>query len=289
MKEGFIQANGLWFYYLEIGEGPLVLCMHGFPDTSRTYRFLLPKLAEAGFRAVAPNMRGYKPTSIPNSWNFQTASLAKDVVALIGALGYDDACLVGHDWGADAVLGASQIIPRKIRRVVAMAEYYGSQATTFAQTNIGEIKRSHYMQMFQSDKAFELFAVNNFAYMRSLWRSWSPQYTLPEEEMDHIVKVFSQPGVTVAALTYDRCALNKDYQDKKLEALQAYLDAGAIMPQALVLYGEHDGCHGKETIEAMPEELFWAGTKEMVPGAGHFLHLEQPEYVDNRIISFLQS
>src|SRR3954469_11770079 len=70
LKHGSVEANGLTFHYLEAGEGPLALCLHGFPDSPWSYRYLLPALAGAGFRAVAPYMRGYAPTSIPADGRF---------------------------------------------------------------------------------------------------------------------------------------------------------------------------------------------------------------------------
>src|SRR3954469_25253216 len=103
LHEGRVRANGLDFAYLEAGEGPLALCLHGFPDSAWTWRHLLPELADAGFRAVAPFMRGYAPTAVPADGRYQTAALGLDACALHEALGGDaDAVIVGHDWGAMA-------------------------------------------------------------------------------------------------------------------------------------------------------------------------------------------
>ena len=104
-KTGSVRANGLDFHFLEMGEGPLALCLHGFPDHAYSFRHLLPDLADAGFRAVAPFMRGYAPTEAPKDGCYQSVLLAKDVLALITALGSQRAYLVGNDWGAGAVTG----------------------------------------------------------------------------------------------------------------------------------------------------------------------------------------
>jgi len=105
-KTGSVSANGLRFHYLEMGEGPLALCLHGFPDSPWTYRHLIPELARAGYRAVAPFMRGYAPTEVPSDSHYQTGVLAADVAALHGALGGDsNAVLIAHDWGSVAVMG----------------------------------------------------------------------------------------------------------------------------------------------------------------------------------------
>src|SRR5258708_15725597 len=96
-RKDHIQTNSVDFHYLEIGTGPLVLCLHGFPDNAFTYRYLGPVLAEAGFRVVAPFMRGYAPTSRPQDERYQSIFLAQDAVALIAALGAVRAHVVGHD------------------------------------------------------------------------------------------------------------------------------------------------------------------------------------------------
>ena len=120
-KTGSVQANGINFHYLEMGEGPLALCLHGFPDHAYSFRHLLPDLAEAGFRAVAPFMRGYAPTEAPADGNYRAVLLARDAVALVDALGGGQAYLIGNDWGAGAVIGASVLAPEKVRKLVIIA------------------------------------------------------------------------------------------------------------------------------------------------------------------------
>ena len=90
------------------GSGPLALCLHGFPDTAWSWRHLLPALAEAGFHAVAPFMRGYAPTAVPTDGRYQIGALVADALALHDVLGGDgDAVIIGHDWGAMATYGAA--------------------------------------------------------------------------------------------------------------------------------------------------------------------------------------
>src|ERR1700677_5173897 len=124
MQERIVRANGLDFSYLEAGpdRGPLALCLHGFPDSAHTWRHLLPALADAGYHAVAPWMRGYAPTQIPVDGRYQTGALAADACALHDVLGGDaDAVIIGHDWGAAAATGAAVHEPDRWRRMVTMA------------------------------------------------------------------------------------------------------------------------------------------------------------------------
>src|SRR2546430_14506852 len=115
---GSVTANSIDFHYLELGAGPLVLCLHGFPDNAYIYRYLLPVLAAAGFRGVAPFMRGYAPTSAAPDGRYQSVLLAQDAVALIPALGAERAMVVGHDWGAQANYGAAVLAPDSVARIV---------------------------------------------------------------------------------------------------------------------------------------------------------------------------
>ena len=117
IEQGRVTANGVDFGYLSCGDGPLALCLHGFPDSAHTWRDLLPALAGAGFRAIAPFMRGYAPTSVPTDGRYQSGVLAQDALALHDVLGADDrAVIIGHDHGAIAAHGAASAAPERWRR-----------------------------------------------------------------------------------------------------------------------------------------------------------------------------
>ena len=116
-----VKANGISFTCLEEGEGPLVLLVHGFPDTAHSWDLVRPQLAAAGFRAVSPFTRGYAPTELAPDGDYRMEALADDVVALIDALGAGSAIVVGHDWGSPAAHGAAIKAPGKVRMMVTVA------------------------------------------------------------------------------------------------------------------------------------------------------------------------
>src|SRR5882724_9231830 len=117
----YVRANGLRFAYLEQGSGPLIMFMHGFPDNAWSYRKQLDVFAEAGYRAVAPFLRGYAPTSIPEDGIFDPIALGKDLEALIAVLSDDGRALVaGMDWGGTSILTALATAPSCIRAAVIM-------------------------------------------------------------------------------------------------------------------------------------------------------------------------
>src|ERR1700761_8506930 len=111
----YVDANGLKFAYLEEGTGPLVLLLHGFPDTAHTWDDLRPRIAAKGYRAVSPFMRGYHPTEVPDRDPNQE-TLARDPLALIDALGATEAIVIGHDWGASAAYGSAALGPEQEKK-----------------------------------------------------------------------------------------------------------------------------------------------------------------------------
>ncbi|MGY1711493.1 alpha/beta fold hydrolase [Geodermatophilus sp. SYSU D00758] len=115
-----LSANGVRLHVAEAGEGPLVLLLHGFPQFWWAWRAQLPALAAAGFRAVAPDLRGYGASDKPpRGYDLPTA--AADVAALVRALGEEDAVLVGHDWGGLVAWSVAALHPRSVRRLVVVS------------------------------------------------------------------------------------------------------------------------------------------------------------------------
>ena len=165
---GRVQANGVSFHYLEAGRGPLALCLHGFPDNAHTYDQLLPALASAGFRAVAPFMRGYAPTSLAPDGRYQSVLLAQDAVALIEALGGGRAFVVGHDWGASAAYGAAALAPERVTRLVTIgaahpASFRGKLAHSYERH-----KGIWHAYFFQMPFAEQVVAADDFAYLEQV-------------------------------------------------------------------------------------------------------------------------
>ncbi|WP_052424082.1 alpha/beta fold hydrolase [Nonomuraea candida] len=183
MEQKFITANGLEFGYVEEGEGPLALLLHGF-DTSALYRYLMPELAKAGYRAVAPTMRGFAPSQIPADGSMRLADLIADANALHDALGGgSDAVLIGHDWGGFTTWGAAAAAPERWSKVVVN----DVPPLRFYDRNGADPERiEHYVHFyfFQMAMADQIVAVDDFAYIDWLWRHWTgtiPTYDPTED------------------------------------------------------------------------------------------------------------
>jgi pimeloyl-ACP methyl ester carboxylesterase len=288
LKRGEVRANGLRFGTLEMGDGPLVLCLHGFPDHAHSFRHQLPALAAAGFRAVAPFLRGYAPTEAPADGRYQSAVLALDTIELIGALGYSAAHVFGHDWGAIAGYGAAIAAPDKVTKLVTAAVPHGPAVVQAFMSSYEQQRRSWYMFFFQHPLADAAVAHDDFRFLERLWQDWSPGWSYAAADMEALKATFRTPGVLSAALGYYRCTLNPERQDPALADLQAQLSFSPILAPSLIFYGARDGCMGVELLEGM-EALFPNGLRKVVcEGAGHFVHQEQPQQVNRVLIDFLK-
>jgi pimeloyl-ACP methyl ester carboxylesterase len=291
ITEGRIDAGELTFGYLDTGgDGPLALCLHGFPDSPWGWKHLLPALADAGYRAVAPWLRGYAPTSVPADGCYQSGAIANDANSLHEALGGDgDAVIIGHDWGALATYGAVGSAPERWRRVVAAA--VPPPATLMrAMLSVDQLQRSWYMFFFLSPLSGLVAPADDLALIDRLWSEWSPGLSAEDraEAVAAVKDALRDPANLEAALGYYRATVGTGPRSPEFDAVEA---AGfAPMPKpTLYLHGVDDGCMlssfvDDETAAALPVE---GSRVELVPDAGHFLQLEQPEVVNRLILDFL--
>lgn len=281
-------GGGVTLSWLEAGDGPVVLCLHGFPDHAPTFRPLLGTLADAGFRAVAPFMRGYAPSTV-EAPTYETAALASDVLGLAGALcGDEPVRIVGHDWGGVAALHAAAWHPERVARLVTLAIPHAAALAGALRRDPEQLRRSWYEFVFLADGFAERVASDDdFAFVRRLAAEWSPGGALEPEEWDAVMRTLGAPGVLPAALGYYRAAFRADRRDP------AYADgarrwADPVPVPTLAIAGEDDGCIGAEVHRAQAERFTGPFRLEIVPGAGHWPHRERRDAVEPLIVDWLR-
>jgi pimeloyl-ACP methyl ester carboxylesterase len=287
MEHHSVHANGLGVSYFEAGpaDGPLALCLHGFPDTAHTWRFLLPELAAQGFHAVAPFLRGYAPTEIPPDGHYQLGALISDANALHEVLGGGgDAVLIGHDWGALTAYGAVAHDPGRWRRAVTMAvppsASIGMSLFAYAQ-----LRCSWYTFFFLSPLAEMALPLDDFAFLDGLWRDWSPGYDAAED-VARVKESIGDPAHILAAIGYYRALYDAAAHAPQFASEQAAAFAPTPKP-TLYLHGRDDGCMLLSSI-GDPLEFMADGSRvAVVDDAGHFLHLERPDEVNRQVLEFV--
>ncbi len=282
-----LEANGLRFSARSEGAGPVVLCLHGFPDHAGSFRFQATALAGAGYRAVLPTLRGYEPSSIPQDGDLHIVRMAEDVVGWIDDLGAERVHLVGHDWGAVIAYAAVALAPERFHSLTTLAIPHPGRLQAGLRKVPSQLRNSWYMMFFQlrglSDWVVER---NDWAFIERLWRDWSPGWTLPAEELAEVKRTLAQPGVKRAALGYYRAMA--DRRSEAGRATAELLERRIEVP-TLALTGAKDGCMDTRLHDlVMREEDFPAGlVVRRFDEAGHFLHQEVPEAVNEVLLGWL--
>ena len=265
----------------------MALVLHGFPDTPTSFAPLLEALADAGYHAVAPWMRGYAPTGIPRDGDYSNAALVADAQALHDALGGDEtAVIIGHDWGATVSYAAAAADSRRWSKTVVMSvpppPYFMQVLRHFDQ-----LKRSFYMWLFQLGIAEKMLTTQDGAFLEQLWREWSPAYD-PTEALVEVRRSLAADANLTAALGYYRAAFAPFRLDAPRSRVTPVPPPTCRQP-GLYLHGTQDGCIALD--QAMLDKIvtsFGPGSSaELVDGAGHFLVNEQPSDISKRIVRFL--
>jgi pimeloyl-ACP methyl ester carboxylesterase len=290
-----IEVGPITFAALAWGpaDGPLALCLHGYPDTARTWRHLGPFLAERGWRVVAPYTRGYAPTDLAPDGCYQIGALARDAADLHRALGADGrAVVIGHDWGAETAYALAGHRPELFRRVVALAVPPGPVLLTPYRSPrsfvhdlplvLRQLRHSWYM-FFQLLPGVSERALDRV--IPGLWATWSPGYDA-RADLEDVFASLRGPGRRTAALRYYRALYLPWMRRRAYEAEQAHILDLPSVP-LLYMHGERDGCLLPQLAARTPAFLAAGSEFELVADAGHFLHLEHPYAVNERIAAFI--
>jgi pimeloyl-ACP methyl ester carboxylesterase len=281
-----LRNGGLRFTALAVGTGPVVLMLHGFPDGPETFTSQMQTLAHAGYGVVAVTMRGYEPASQPADGDYHVIRMAEDVVAAINELRVERVHLVGHDWGASVAFATAGLAPSRIASLTAIAVPHPIRFAALLTVDAAQMARSGYMMEFQSLDAEAMIAADNFAYLETLWRQWSPGWAIPGAALRDMKQRFAQPGVPTATLAWYRQAF-----DAVSPAGQAgaALYAKPVAVPTLGLCGSEDGCISAEVFRAamMPVDFPAGLACHTIQGAGHFVHREAPELVNQLILGWL--
>ncbi len=277
----FADLGDVRLHYVEAGTGPLVLLLHGFPEFWYSWRHQIPALQGAGFRVVAPDLRGYnlsdKPGGVPA---YRAALLARDVARLIEFCGAEQAVVGGHDWGGAVAWSFAMRYPQRLERLVIMNAPHPARFLPALRT-WRQLRRSWYMFFFQLPWLPEraLRARHFVALRRILRRDPVRPGAFSAEDIERYVEAAAQPGALTASINYYRAAFRRNPRRVRAEPRR-------IEAPVLVIWGEQDRYLGAELAEPDPAWVPNARV-ERVPDASHWVQVDRPARVNALLLEFL--
>jgi len=274
-------VNGVRLHYVEQGQGPLVVLLHGFPEFWYSWRHQIPALAEAGYRVIAPDQRGYNTSEKPRGVrSYRIEHLVDDVAALIQHAGESQATVVGHDWGGAVAWAVPMLRPEVVDKLVVMNAPH-PQALAREFRHLRQLLRSWYVFFFQLPWLPE--TAVRFRRYRMIERVLRNEPKRPgafsDEDIAAYKQAIAQPGALTAAINYYRAAVRRNPFDS---SMQRQIDA-----PTLLIWGEADAYLGLSLTERLEQ---WAPNirVERIPDASHWVQIDAAERVNELMIDFLR-
>ena len=288
-----LTVNGIELHLLEQGEGPLVVLCHGFPELAWSWRHQIPALAEAGYRVVAPDMRGFGASSVPAEVEaYDILELCGDLEGLLDAEGAEQAVLIGHDWGAHAVWQMAIVHPERVRAVAGLSVPFVPRPPAppipIMRRHLGE---DFYIVWFQEPGVADEALARDVRRTLTTSRQWTADWAeeegasprrpdwLPEEDLAVYIEAFERTGFTGGLNWYRN-------MDRNWELTEPWKDARIEQP-SLFLTGELDLVRKFMPAEAMEGRVTDLRRQVIVPGAGHWVQQQAPEAVNAALLEFL--
>jgi pimeloyl-ACP methyl ester carboxylesterase len=285
-EPSYLQTSRGRFAVRSFGDdsSPLILALHGFPDTPASWAPVAGLLAQAGYRVVAPFMRGYSPSTLDGP--FDVESIADDARALGDVLSPSKPFVVlGHDWGAAVAYVAATRLPERLRCVVALSVPHPVAFLRGLARSPAQLRRSWYMALFQVPFLAErLLARRDFALVERLWSDWSPDYRLHPEQLRELKRCLR--ASLPAPIAYYRAMAWPPREALQRIRASATRDRRVKVP-LLHLTGADDGCIGPEAGRGQSEFFEGPFRSETLAGVGHFMQLERPELVAREVLAWL--
>jgi pimeloyl-ACP methyl ester carboxylesterase len=273
-----VNVGEVSLHYVEAGTGPLVILLHGFPEFWWSWRYQIPALAQAGFRVVAPDMRGYNLSDKPaDVASYAIERLTADVEGLIRALGQKKAHIVGHDWGGGVAWSFAMAYPALVDRLAVLNCPHPAQMMRGLRT-LQQLRKSWYMFFFQIPGLPEwLLGRDDFSFTKRSLRADSPG-SFSDTDLERYAQAWAQPGALTGMISYYRAALRRSPR-------AALASLVPIQTETLVIWGMRDRHLGSELAQPLPQ---WVPNVrvERLPQATHWVQHDESQRVNELLIEF---
>jgi pimeloyl-ACP methyl ester carboxylesterase len=269
--------DGVEIHYEITGDGPPVILLHGFPDSGRLWRHQVPALAQAGFRVIVPDMRGYGASAKPADVDaYNILHLVADVGAVLADAGATRAHVVGHDWGAAVAWALASVAPDTVDRLAAMSVGHPSTFRGRAgQPDFAQLEKSWYMLLFQfSGIAEEWLSAEKWANLRS----WSRH-----PDTDQVIAELEANSSLTPGLNYYRANLSPE------SFVGPALALPPVQSPTMGVWSSGDFALGESQMTRSAEQVAGPWRYERIEGPGHWMQLEAPDEINRLLIDFMSS
>lgn len=273
--------NGLSFHYVEAGDpmGKPVILLHGFPEFWYGWRHQIPVLAEAGYRVIALDQRGYNLSAKPKEVAaYATSQLAADVVALMDHIGAEKVCLAGHDWGASVAWSVATNYPQRLNKLAILNVPHSRVMARHLRKDFRQMTKSWYIFFFQIPWLPEfLLGLGDNARLAKAFRKSGHKDTFSDTDMAEYRQAWRQPGALTAMLNWYRAIFRGGRRIAKEK----------IKVPTLIIWGEQDIAL---RVELAHESLEFCedGRLEFIPEATHWVQQDAPDKVNKLLLNFFK-
>jgi len=278
LREGYAELGDVTLHYVEAGDGPLVVLLHGFPEFWYGWRRQIAPLVAAGYRVVAPDTRGYNLSSKPEDFHdYAVDLLAADIRDLIKERGEESALLVGHDWGGSIAWTVAMNHPEVVDRLAILNAAHPRRLSEGLK-HPSQLRKSWYFFFFAvPGLPEEIVELRDWHFFRHFLEEANPPYT--DEELARYEEAWSQPGAAAGMIDYYRASVRQSQKEAAAKLVP-------ITAQTLVIWGEKDSYLGPDLAEPEHDDVPNLDSVERLPDASHWVHHDEAERVNELLIAF---
>jgi epoxide hydrolase 4 len=278
LREGYAEVGDQTLHYVEAGDGPLLVLLHGFPEFWFGWRRQIAPLAAAGFRVVAPDTRGINLSSKPEGFKeYGVDLLAEDISGFVRELGAESAFLVGHDWGGSIAWTVAMNHPEVVDRLAILNAAHPRKLSEGLK-HPSQLAKSWYFFFFATPGLpEEVVHLRDWHFFRHFLHDANPEYT--PEELKRYEEAWSQPGAAAGMINYYRASVRQSQKE-------AAARLRPISARTLVIWGERDSYLGSDLAEPHPDDVPNLDRVERLAEASHWVHHDEAERVNQLLSDF---
>lgn len=270
-------------------DGQPVLLLHGWPDDVRAYDHVAPSLHAAGYRTIAPWLRGFGTTAFLSAETIrsgQIAAMAQDALDLADALKLDRFAVVGHDWGARIAYLLAATVPERVTRIATLSVAW--QPGQLATPDFDQARHYWYQWFLATERGAAVIRKDGKAFARFQWESWGPPDWFTDADFEATAVSFANPDWPEITLHSYRVRWGEAKSDPRYHALEERAEhAATIATPTLLMHGGADLCLLPASSEGKERHFTGPYRRHVLSGIGHFPTREAPEAVSKLLLEFL--